>query len=294
MHDTPTPETNDHEARVPNADAGGAPAREERVSTLVGDRLCSNCGYNLMGQPVLRESHYDMLIVRCPECATIAAPQEYPLAGRWTNRFVALAASVALLFTLGLFIVTVGSLLLGSLILVEASIEGLRSEVRQIVSQNVPNYYGYGGSQAFQAWWTTQPEGSVFKAVGGWRAVAWDRTFFAFIPTLIAFALGTIWSVVLIHWPRRRLPFFALVVAVIFAVILTLSYWSQRSDPSAGVSEVVWLHYGLPLYAGLLMLGLSSLLVGLMTGRATTRGLIRAFVAPRLRGPLSFVFRERR
>jgi hypothetical protein len=46
-----------------------------RISTLIGDRLCIKCGYNLVGQPIMRETHYDMLILRCPECATVASVQ---------------------------------------------------------------------------------------------------------------------------------------------------------------------------------------------------------------------------
>ncbi|MHC4949188.1 MAG: hypothetical protein ACYTG1_13185, partial [Planctomycetota bacterium] len=68
--------------------------REERVSVLVGDRLCIGCGYNLTGQPVLREPHYRLLIVRCPECATVAGLQEYPVLGRWANRWAALVAAL--------------------------------------------------------------------------------------------------------------------------------------------------------------------------------------------------------
>ncbi len=55
----------------PAAPAGDG-TRDERVSTLVGDRLCIRCGFNLCGQPVLRERHYRMLIARCPECSTVA------------------------------------------------------------------------------------------------------------------------------------------------------------------------------------------------------------------------------
>ena len=60
---------------------------EERVSALDGDRLCTNCHYNLIGQPVLREPYYQMFIVRCPECATVAALQEFPPLGRWSHRW---------------------------------------------------------------------------------------------------------------------------------------------------------------------------------------------------------------
>ena len=69
---------------------------EERVSVTYGDRLCTHCHYNLIGQPVLREPYYSMLIVRCPECGTVAAMQEYPQLGRWANRWSVISDSLAL------------------------------------------------------------------------------------------------------------------------------------------------------------------------------------------------------
>ncbi|HED53526.1 MAG TPA: hypothetical protein ENJ00_04925, partial [Phycisphaerales bacterium] len=48
-------------------------------SVVLGDRLCVACAYNLRGQPVYRESEYGLYLVRCPECGTPAAIQEYPM-----------------------------------------------------------------------------------------------------------------------------------------------------------------------------------------------------------------------
>lgn len=75
-------------------------ARDRRVSLLVGDRFCIACGFNLVGQSVVREPHYNMLMVRCPECGTAAAMQEYPLLGRWASRWArVLAVAMMLLMT---------------------------------------------------------------------------------------------------------------------------------------------------------------------------------------------------
>ena len=73
--------------------ASSSGTERRTVSILVGDRLCTKCGYNLTGQPVLREPHYEMLIVRCPECGAVAALQEYPVLGRWAGRWAALLAA---------------------------------------------------------------------------------------------------------------------------------------------------------------------------------------------------------
>lgn len=96
----------------PGSDAvlSGAPAADERVSTLVGDRLCIGCGFNFAGQPVVREPHYKMLIVRCPECGTVASLQEFPVLGKWASRFGSILAAAWLLAMLFLMLGTAGAI----------------------------------------------------------------------------------------------------------------------------------------------------------------------------------------
>lgn len=76
-------------------------ADDERVSTIGADRLCASCGYNLIGQSVVREPHYKLLIARCPECGEAAALQEYPSLGAWVSRLTAVLAVVWVLVLLG-------------------------------------------------------------------------------------------------------------------------------------------------------------------------------------------------
>lgn len=86
------------------------PATDERVSTLVGDRLCIGCGFNFAGQPVVREPHYRMLIVRCPECGTVASLQEFPVLGKWALRWGSIIAAAWLLAMLLLMLGTAGAI----------------------------------------------------------------------------------------------------------------------------------------------------------------------------------------
>lgn len=78
------------------------------ISTIAGDRPCLGCGFNLTGQPIVREETYNLLIARCPECGTVAPLQEYPMLGKWAGR---LAALMACAFSL----VLIGALVIGSL-----------------------------------------------------------------------------------------------------------------------------------------------------------------------------------
>ena len=72
-----------------------APRQKRVVQKIVtGDRICVHCGYNLFGQEIFREEHYSMLVVRCPECATIASVQDNPLVSRWASRWGAVLAAL--------------------------------------------------------------------------------------------------------------------------------------------------------------------------------------------------------
>jgi hypothetical protein len=87
------------------------PPIERRLGLVTGDRLCVECGYNLVNQPILREPHYDLVIVRCPECGAVASVQEYPLLGRWAARWGALLATLWLIFLVAAWPGTSGVLL---------------------------------------------------------------------------------------------------------------------------------------------------------------------------------------
>lgn len=67
----------------------------ERLGVVNTDRPCIRCGFNLHGQPIAREPHYQMVMARCPECGQVASLQEYPALGRWAGR---LAGALALLW----------------------------------------------------------------------------------------------------------------------------------------------------------------------------------------------------
>lgn len=89
-------------------DHAAASGSDSPVGAVKGDRFCIACGFNLHGQVILREPHYRLLIVRCPECAQVASVQDYPVLGRWARRWGFMLAALYLLLT-------VGGLLLASL-----------------------------------------------------------------------------------------------------------------------------------------------------------------------------------
>lgn len=56
--------------------------------------LCHDCGLDLTRVQAVRDPHYALLIARCPECGTVAALHEYPLLGKWANRWGRLLAAL--------------------------------------------------------------------------------------------------------------------------------------------------------------------------------------------------------
>jgi hypothetical protein len=77
---------------------------EARLGSIRGDRPCLKCGFNLHGQTILREPHYGLFIVRCPECSSVASLQDYPVLGRWARRWGFVLAGLYLILAVGLFV----------------------------------------------------------------------------------------------------------------------------------------------------------------------------------------------
>ena len=86
-----------------------SPGQARRIMT--GDRFCTKCGYNLVGQEIVREEHYELLIVRCPECATVTGLQDYPRLGIWAARWGIVLAALWMILLLCLWPATSGIML---------------------------------------------------------------------------------------------------------------------------------------------------------------------------------------
>ncbi len=292
-------------AAPPPPGATSHPA-EQRISTLVGDRLCIKCGYNLTGQPVLREPHYEMLIVRCPECGTVASTQEYPLLGRWAGRWAALAAGLWFLFTLALTLASAGILVaLASSVaasasqpyalwLAERQFAWLKSQDPASLAQWMLSQPVSPHSIVDQNWWTGQDPVLLLEEAGGW-ATATDFSalgHWAWI-ALVAFPLGCFWAVALLHFRKRSLFIFGLVVVGVAGAFALIGHYQ-----SAGTGPWVWMtasnlamrQIGTPITAMTLAFALIPLSIGLALGRPIVRGLIRALLPPRLRSPLALLW----
>jgi hypothetical protein len=293
------------------------PTAEVRVSTLVGDRLCIRCGYNLVGQPIVREGHYNMLIVRCPECATVASVQEYPLLGRWANRWAALLAALWALVMVGLWAGTSLSMFGFSMGGAELASNTYREHISNVwsaaqLSMASPGrvtpgstgqvtYTGPGGQTIvvpgpgypadFQAWWKAQDKVALLAQAGGWRsAFSWWLSILLFWMAVTCVVLGVVWSVALLARGRGGLLAWCLVLVVTAGLVAAIPIMEWLEDEPYWFWQAAQSQMGPIATIATLLWGGLWLALGMMIGRPAARGLVRLMLPPRLRSSLAMLW----
>jgi hypothetical protein len=288
--------------------------RGARVCALVGDRLCIRCGFNLTGQMVLREGHYQMLIVRCPECATVAALQEYPALGRWANRWAALLAGLWLLVVIALLLATAGATLGFTILAAEgfgekyaAHISKRHNEwVRSLSAEETTAFNGANsqwlssqadgpGSWVASAWWARQDPEALLREIGGPiggldpRGL-WNWPWLA----LAAAVAGAVWSLVMLPQRRRKVMAAMLIpmgLAGVFGYFaLSTTAYSSWMGGAQPVSQIANNRLWPIVVPGLLLSALPMMWLGVWAGRPMVRGMVRAFLPPRMLGSLAFLW----
>jgi hypothetical protein len=289
---------------APDRDGHGAPTglshpAEQRVSMLVGDRLCVQCGYNLIGQTIMREPHYQLLIVRCTECGTVASLQEYPMLGRWANRWAAVLAAFWFLIMLVL-VMGGGAAIFGFSM-------GAAHDATRTFSQHISNKYQAHAQEAaktagnaapayspadMKVWRDAQDFDALFQEAGGWKAgVNWYALAIWIPGAICVFAIGCFASIALLtHHTRTRYLVGALIIMAGAAYSYLFGYliWVDQ--------QVGWYWNNALLLIGprLLLLSLAigsiALLAGMMLGRKIVRGLMRVLLPPRLLHALALLW----
>lgn len=269
-----------------------------RISELVGDRACAKCHFNLSGQQILREKHYGMLMVRCPECGTPAALQEYPLLGRWANRFGYLMAGAWLLITIAIISLTALAIWGMSEEMTQQLAAPYTQYVQKVWGEHVngsgpPNPYAYTNYQQNQQWWDALDKRALFADAGGWRgAVAWSALRFTLNMLLV---IGSIGAILVVVMPHLRWKGWVVLMLVITTLAASFAWLSMTMNQNAySYYGGVWnswheLYPALfPLSAGI---ALAFLFLGMCLGRRIARALVLLLLPPRLRGPLAFLWR---
>ncbi len=300
----------------PDSDATQTATRDPVVSTVIGDRCCTACGFNLIGAPIIRESHYSMLIIRCPECGTCAAVQEYPLLGRWTRRFAALMAAMLLLVMLGAAAGSVGLVQVQSWWLGEEASWDLAGRIgrthdawfgelptteRDRILRQYPLGRGWMGGNQFSAvlveWWESEGDRSVYTSgVGFWSE--FDPQSLQVVPWLVltSLGIGAFWSIALVYQRRIVVMILVCVFAIVGGAIVGFGQW-HLYDMSSYLGQgwryaysLAYERVGVPVAIAAAALMLVFMCIGAWLGRPVTRFAVCLLLPPRLRGPLAILW----
>ncbi len=270
------------------------------IESIRADRACIKCGFNLFGQAVVKEEHYQLPIARCPECGTVAALQSYPTMSHWVNRFRALIAGVWIIALLFAFIIQI--LIVGSF--ADSASRAVGDPLAKEIGKAYYQWAEENGTTTSIAGWAATPEAyyqwvsvpsdwvdehlnEIVAEFGGlWKE--FDRsTFMYVIPAwIVAFLTGVFWSIVLLGASRKRAAMVP-VVASVFIVVLSFFSFSPPMFFALQASEIAK-----ELYASLLTpvavgIQLPMILLGVFLGRKIARGIIILTLPPRSRIPFS-------
>ncbi len=298
MNDDQTRRTSEPVHRQPSV----AAAQDERIGLVRGDRLCQQCAYNLTGQPVLREQHYQMLIVRCPECGSVAAIQQQPVLAQWLGKLHGLWL---VMWTLLILILGFGgtAALAGIAYGVASATSFSANEpIRQSYLATLPPEQQqtspvgtYNPSLDFDQWWAQQDIAALRQELGGFGAlIRWPELLMMLTPhLLLTFALGTVWAAVLIHWRRKGLILWWIIYCGILLVWTLL--FQQAFTPSQYSVVSIWRAseqlVGKPILWAVTLLTALVLLPSIVFGRSVMRIMIRYLLPPRMQASLSTLWR---
>ena len=236
----------------------------------------------------------------------MASVQEYPLLGRWANRWAFILAAIWLLILL-LFLMGTAGILYG---VAQSAVETASSRyaiwlaerqlewIKQQQTTANPNFTWMQSqppspyTMADATWWGAQRPESLLAEAGGWRAIV-DRNFgwtwANWSPLLIA--VGCFWSVALLRLRRLSLVLFALLPIAIAGVLhVVIGYWPNSILRMYGWTYMIShasAQIGPPIVALTLVYCLAVMSVGILIGRSVLRGLVRLLLPPRLRGSLA-------
>lgn len=278
-----------------------------RVSTVIGDRLCIECGFNLTGQPVMKESTYNLFIARCPECGAVASMQEYPVLGKWANRWASLAAALWLgvifagVFGLGaaFFATSVASTQAAADSVSRAIIlewtdtpSGQKALASIRERRNDPNAIINRWNPIDMAWWSSQNGWDVLQKHGGWRQIVLSPAISIWSATMVIGGVGgVVLSVAMLHIRRRRLTLYMLLPIAVAAVFQIL-FITQAMLPTFGmtVRNIAFQLIAPATMTTTDVFAYIGLIVGVMIGRSVARWLVAAMLPPRMRSSLSFLW----
>jgi hypothetical protein len=279
------------------------------------DRACIACGFNLYGQPITREDHYNLLIARCPECGQAAALQSYPAMSHWVNRFRALLSALWVSAILGALALCV----MINTALTQAACEGASEQLASIIAGDFKTW----NDAKAQATATTtsnlastpapppgaaaflQNLGSRWTPIDpGWRENHLDETIeraggltstidpeylVLLIPVLILSAIfGVFWTLALLNAPRWRVTILTLAIALVtLGLTLTFNHVGAGNQMAQSIAKAKLT----PIVAPRVVLAQAiAMIAAVLVARSLARMFACAALPPRSRVALSFLW----
>jgi len=259
---------------------------------MTGDRICIHCAYNLIGQPIMREPHYNLLIVRCPECGKVTTTQEYPVLGTWAGRIGTVFAGLWMVIIIALFGLT--SLMIFGLAFgtTDLAVEGYRDVLSDQHNQwQAANPGRATGMTAFESWYTSQDRAQLLADAGG----VFGSLNMEFLPALLATVLlvpivGAMWSVIFVARRAGTLISFAIVVWLLALAFASISIIDVRTTDPLWAYRAAWQEVGVFLLPVFITVALPCLLLGLAFGRALARWMVKVMLPPRMWGRMAWLW----
>ncbi len=271
----------------------------EITGVIQGDRVCIQCGFNLHGQRIVRESKYNLLIARCPECGQAAALQEYPLLGRWSNRWAAALAGLWLVLFLVLSIGT-GMLIFGlSVGTTEISAEDLEHTIAEVHNAWVVSFNPDAKPQSHWEpvdihWWEGVDKAALFGESGGVSAVFWRSSQTTWIALFFAMlVIGCFGSVALLGVSRVRqllAVLFPIAVASAASILFIRANITTISGTSVRPQELARLMIWEWTFPTTIALGGVFLVCGMLLGRPLARLIARIALPDRFAQALAVLW----
>jgi len=268
----------------------------DRLGRLAHDRPCLACGYDLVGQDIVRDPHYGLPMVTCPECGQAAALTEYPSLGVWGRRWGRLLAA--------LWFLVVGMLALWATLVFLPILFGACELAAFSLEQWIMARPGLDGDLSWvranpevAEWWSQRSRREVLAEWGGW----WRREPMSFglmhlgVIALWGVPLGFLFGNILLH--VRRVILIALSPGLLVAPVIAVAIAAgEAALPSGATSLSAWQvadHVvSLHVPQTLLPTAWLGLVIGVLVSRPMLRGLVRLLLPPRGRLPLAFLWTQ--
>ena len=215
------------------------------------DTFCEGCGYNLFSQKVWIDERLGIPVTRCPECARHRAAGHSDPA--LAHRSLAFVTGIRVLVTVASVGLDLG--LLGSTLFM-----WLMTHTNQAL---YAPYWRY----MVVAWPTPQPDPVTLEILLGWALIQ-------------GWSFGATFVISMWHWKRRWHKLMALAP---YSVALVT--WLGWYPPN--VRDAIALAASMVFFVSFAVFGAW---LAVYTARPIARATVRAVLAPRLRGPLVFLW----